>query len=124
MSMMNAEFGDFAISGSCVTHDGTTPVPIYELTPGRDGYYTLQVLLMAWQPNGACHQRWVAASWHAAAGVLTAEGVTGAVGLAGSLTPAAVTVDVSGGKGRLLVTGVSGAVVLWRMKGDRFDLTA
>lgn len=117
------ELGDVAVSGSCGTNDGTTPVAIHSFTPERDGLYTVQAIVLAWRPGGRCAQYYIENNWRKVGSNLSLDGALYSDS-AGTLTPGGVTADVSGGSARLLVTGLTGEPVLWRLKGVRFDITA
>lgn len=123
MAIDSTEFGDFSISGSCATLDNVNAVPIYEFTPDKDGVYTIVATLLAWQPGGATVQFYVQATWRNVGGLFVVDGAP-FVGGVGNLSPNDVTLDVSAGKGRILVTGVANEAILWRLKGQRFDLRA
>lgn len=122
-SIGSTEFGDLAVAGNCATLDDVNAVPIYEFTAGEDGAYTLVVTLLVWQPGGTSAQHYIQATWVSTAGTLLVDGAP-FVGAVGSLSPSDIFVDVSGGKGRLMVKGISAQPLLWRMKGHRFDLVA
>ncbi|MEZ4299361.1 MAG: hypothetical protein R3B70_30705 [Polyangiaceae bacterium] len=116
-------FGDFPISGSCATIDGTTKVPIYELTPGSDGSYTLQAAIIAWKVGGGGARYFLQMNWTVIDGVIAVDGSVFS-SANGSLSPVGLAVDTSAGKGRVLVTGIDGEPLLWRLRGVRFDLAA
>ncbi len=116
------ELGDAPVSGSAFTNDVTTPVPIHTFTPEKDGLYTVQAIVLAWQPGGRCVQYYVQNNWRKVGGTVAVDGAP-YVDSTGTLSPVGITADVAAGAGRLLVTGVAGNV-LWRMKGVRFDVTA
>ena len=120
-SIGSTEFGDFPVSGNCTTLDDVNPVPIYEFAANKDGAYTLVATVLAWRPGGATVQYYVQATWLVAGGALQVAG-TPFLGAVGDLSPADIYLDASDGRGRLLVRGVAGQPVLWRMKGHRFDL--
>ena len=123
MSTDSTVFGDFPISSSCATVDGTTAVPIYDFTPQSDGAYTVQVALVAWRVGGATARFYLQMNWTLNGPVLSVDGSVFSAPN-GSLSPVGVTVDVSAGKGRVLVTGIAGQPLLWRMRGVRLDLAA
>ncbi len=122
-SIGSTEFGDLAVAGNCATLDDVNAVPLYEFTAGADGAYTLVVTVLVWQPGGGCAQHYIQATWVSTAGTLLVDGAP-FVGAVGSLSPADIFVDVSDGKGRLMVKGIAAQALLWRMKGHRFDLVA
>lgn len=116
-------FGDFSIASSCATLDGTTAVPLYEFTPSKDGSYSIQVAILAWQVGGGSARYYLQMNWTLNGGVFAVDGdVFSAPN--GTLSPVGLGVDVSAGKGRVLVTGIASQPLLWRMRGVRFDLTA
>ncbi len=122
MTTMPTELGDLSISGSCMTTDGFNPVALYEFTPNAEGVYSIVASLIAWQPGGATIQFFVQAVWRLNGTNLIADGPPLVSGI-GALSPAEISIDVNSGKGRLLVTGVPGTTVLWRLKGHQFELT-
>lgn len=117
------ELGDAPVSGACATNDGATPVPIHTFTPEKDGLYTVQAIVVACRPGSRCAQYYVETNWRKVGSTLSVDGALYSDST-GTLTPAGLTADVAGGTGRLLVTGLAGEPVLWRMKGVRFDVTA
>lgn len=123
MSHKVVEFGDFAISGSCMTVDSTTGVPIYEFTPQKDGAYSIAASVVAWQPGGQAVQWYVQVAWTRNGGALAVDGVAFNGGV-GNLGTVGLEHDVVDGRCRLLAFGVNGGAVLWRLQGDRFDITA
>lgn len=122
-SIGSTEFGDFPVSGNCATLDDINAVPIYEFSAEKDGAYTLVVTLLAWRPGGETVQYYTQATWVVVGGTLQVSGAPFLGGI-GDLSPAGIYVDVSDGKGRLLVKGIANEALLWRMKGHRFDLVA
>jgi hypothetical protein len=123
MATDDTVFGDFPISSSCATLAAGPPVPIYDFEPGGDGSYSLQAAIIAWQVGGGSARYFLAINWTMNAGVLAVDGTVFS-SPNGSLAPGGVAVDVSAGKGRVLVTGTAGEPLLWRLRGVRFDLTA
>lgn len=123
MSTDSTVFGDFPISSSCATLDGTTAVPIYEFTPQNDGSYSVQMGLVAWRVGGGTARYYLQMNWTLNGGVFAVDGGVFASQV-GTLTPVGISVDVNAGKGRVLVTGIAGQPLLWRMRGVRLDLTA
>jgi hypothetical protein len=116
------ELGDAPVSGSAFTNDAAKPVPIHTFTPEKDGLYSVQAIILAWQPGGNCVQYYVQNNWRKVGGTVAVDGAP-YIDSTGTLSPGGITADVATGAGRLLVTGVAGNV-LWRMKGVRFAVTA
>lgn len=123
MSEAITEFGDFVISGSCVTLDATTAVPIYEFTPEKEGAYNIEVMVIAWQVGVGGAQYYLPINWTLNDGVLAVDGEVFPGAMTGSISPEGLSVDVSGGKARVLVKGIAATPLLWRLKGVRMDLT-
>ena len=123
MSTDSTVFGDFPISSSCATLDGSTAVPIYEFSPQADGSYTIQIALAAWRVGGGTARYYLQMNWTRNGGTFAVDGDVFS-SPTGTLSPGGISVDVSAGKGRVLVTGVAGQPLLWRMRGVRMDLTA
>lgn len=122
-SIGSTEFGDFPVTGNCATLDDVNAVPIYEFSAEKDGAYTLVVTLLAWRPGGTTVQYYVQATWLVTGGAMQVAGAP-FLGGVGNLSPSDISLDASDGKGRLMVRGIAGQPLLWRMKGHRFDLVA
>ncbi|MFO0592425.1 MAG: hypothetical protein U0441_33085 [Polyangiaceae bacterium] len=122
VSTANHEVGDRAIAGSCCTHDGSTPTPLYEFRPERDGAFGVDGTILVWQENGATLQWSIHVGWRRVTGDMEPMGMP-FIGGNRKRTHVRIYTDVWNGKGRVMVIGLDNKRLYWRIKGVLFDLT-
>ena len=122
VSTANPDVGDRAIAAHCSTHDGVTPVPLYEFRPDKDGAFKIDGTILVWQENGATLQWSIQVGWKRSLGALEPLGVP-FIGGNRKRTHLEIRTDVQGGKGRVVVVGLHDKPLYWRMKGVLFDLS-